>query len=297
MKRGKQTKDRIPWETSVMNNRVFLHYYNRLTELAISMFEWKNLPDTIDARFMELILYSDGYAVFFRDEELGELCLQCMIGGHLDVYRVPTIRRAYATNGYNRQLDNTNSVIIYNNYLRTNSMPDMELYAQRLYDIQRTMDVNIKQQKTPAIIRASEDEKVTLMNVMKQRDDNELVIFGTKNLDLKQNFQVFPTTAPFISTELMDLKFKVWNEALTQLGISNVNMHKKERLLNDEVTRNMGSTVASKFTRLNARKEACKKINDMFGLDIDVEYRSDIEVIANMAGETFNVGNGGEENE
>ena len=111
-----------------------------------------------------------------------------------------------------------------------------------------------------------------------QYDGNEPFIFGDKNLDMN-GISVLKTDAPFVADKLMQLKFQIWNEALTYLGISNVNMHKKERLLNDEVTRNMGSTVASRYARLNARKEACKKINAMFGLNIDVEYREDIQIV------------------
>ena len=242
------------------------------------MFEWKNLPASVDPRFLELTLFSDGMAVFFRDEVLGELALQCMIGGNLDVYRVPTTRRAYATNGYNKELTEKDSVIIFNNYLHTNSMLDIEMFSRQLYEIQRTIDVNVIAQKTPVLIRCTENQRLVMKNLFMQYDGNEPFIFGDKNLDMN-GISVLKTDAPFVADKLMQLKFQIWNEALTYLGISNVNMHKKERLLNDEVTRNMGSTVASRYARLNARKEACKKINAMFGLNIDVEYREDIQIV------------------
>ena len=107
MGKGKREK----WESALLNNRTYLQYYNRLLELAINMYEWKNLPDTVDERFLELTLFSDGMAVFFRDEILGELCLQCMIGGELDVYRIPIDRTAYATNGYQMHLNNQNIIM------------------------------------------------------------------------------------------------------------------------------------------------------------------------------------------
>lgn len=273
---GKRKREK--WESALLNNRTYLQYYNRLTELAISMFEWKNLPASVDPRFLELTLFSDGMAVFFRDEVLGELALQCMIGGNLDVYRVPTTRRAYATNGYNKELTEKDSVIIFNNYLHTNSMLDIEMFSRQLYEIQRTIDVNVIAQKTPVLIRCTENQRLVMKNLFMQYDGNEPFIFGDKNLDMN-GISVLKTDAPFVADKLMQLKFQIWNEALTYLGISNVNMHKKERLLNDEVTRNMGSTVASRYARLNARKEACKKINAMFGLNIDVEYREDIQVV------------------
>ncbi|MDY4748201.1 MAG: hypothetical protein SO251_05320 [Candidatus Fimisoma sp.] len=68
-------KDRQFWESAIMNNSTFRQYYNRLVELSISMFEWKNLPDSVDPRFLELTLFTDGQAVFFEDEVMGFLAL------------------------------------------------------------------------------------------------------------------------------------------------------------------------------------------------------------------------------
>lgn len=266
------------WESAWLNNRTYIHYYNRLTELAISMFEWKNLPDSIDPRFLELVLFSDGMAVFFKDEVLGYLALQTMIGGNLDVYRIPKIRRAYAANSYTRSLDEKDSVIIFNNMLHTNCLTDVELFARRLYECDRTIDVNIKAQKTPVMIACDENQRLTMKNLYQQYDGNEPFIFGGKDMDIKK-IQAIVTGAPYVADKVMQTKFQIWNEAMTYLGISNVNMHKKERLLNDEVTRNMGSTVASRYTRLEMRKQACKKINEMFGLNIDVDYREDIQLV------------------
>ena len=113
-----------------MNDRTYIQYYNRLTELATTMFSWKNLPNTIDARFLEMTLFSDGVAVFFKDDVMGFLALQCMIGGNLNVYRIPVDRTAYATNGYNQKLNATNSVLIFNNYLHTNSTLDVEMFSK-----------------------------------------------------------------------------------------------------------------------------------------------------------------------
>ena len=47
-------------ESAYKNNKLYLYYFNRLKELAISMFEWKNLPSSVDTRFLELTLFNDG---------------------------------------------------------------------------------------------------------------------------------------------------------------------------------------------------------------------------------------------
>ena len=272
---SRQRKNRECWESAYMNNRTYQYYYDRLMELAISMFEWKNLPPSIDPRFLELTLFSKGYAVFFKDKDLDDfVALTCMITGKWDIYRTPIDRRAYATNGYNKALDNTDSVLIYNNYLRMPSMKEIELFAERLYKLDRTIDVNINAQKTPVVISCTEAQRLTMKQLYMQWSGFEPFIFGDTNLDLN-NIKVLNTNAPYVADKIQELKTQIWNEAMTYLGISNVNTTKKERLITDEVTRELGSTVASKYTRLNARKDACKKINEMFNLNIDVEYRED----------------------
>jgi len=276
------------WQSTYLNNRSYLHYYNRLTELAISMFEWKGLPDTIDPRFLELTLFTDGMAVYFKDDVIGDLALHTMIGGNLSVYNIPKIRRAYATNGYNKPLNEKNSVIIFNNMLHTNSLMDIEHFAQKLYVCDRTIDVNINAQKTPILIACGENKRLTLKNVYMQYEGNEPVIYSTDDLDLKQ-LQVLKTDAPYVADKIMVTKTQIWNEAMTYLGISNVNMQKKERMLSDEVTRNMGSTVASRYTRLEMRKQACLEINRMFGTNISVEYREDVQLVEEI-GEESEVG-------
>lgn len=267
-------RDRQFWESERMNNAVFTQYYNRLTELSISMFEWKNLPDSIDQRFMELALFADGMSVFFKDDVLGFLCLRCMIGGTWDVYNVPRLRTAYATNGYQNRLNEENSVIIFNNALRTPSRLDVEVYARRLWDLDRTVDVNAKAQKTPIIISCTEPQRLTMKNLYMKYEGNEPFIFGDKNLN-PEALRVLRTDAPFIADKIQQLKTQIWNEALTALGISNVSYQKKERLISDEVIRNMGGVIANRYSRLNARRQACDEINRMFGLDIACDYRED----------------------
>lgn len=270
----RKPKDSMFCESMLMNNRTYLQYYNRLTELALSMFEWKGLPETIDPRFLEMCLYADGMCVFFEDEVLGYLGLQCVLGGRFNVYRIPIERRAFATNGYQKNLDDTNSVIIWNNYLHTNSMLDVEMFSKRLYNLDRAIDVNANAQKTPVLIQCDESQRLTMKNLYKQYEGNEPFIFGTKGLDTN-GIKVLTTGAPYVADKLYELKTQLWNEALTYLGISNTNVVKKERLISDEVTRNLGGVIASRYSRLEARRQACEQINKMFGLNVSVDYRSD----------------------
>lgn len=267
------------WESQKYNQAGFIQYYNRLMSLSISMFEWKNMPSSVDVRFLEYCLFGDGFVVFFKDEVMGFLALRCMIGGRLNVYQIPMQRRAYASNGYNRELDENNSVIIWNNELHTNSALDVELFAKRLYEIDRVIDVNVKAQKTPLFISCDETQRLTMKNLYMKYEGNEPLIFGDNKNVSPNSIQVINTDAPYRGQELYDLKIRYYNEALTYLGISNISFQKKERMVSDEVIRNMGGTIANRYARLNARKQACKAINLMFGDELEDEvdcvYRED----------------------
>lgn len=280
-----KVKNRQFWQSLNFNNATFMQYYNRLAELSVAMFDWKNVPDSIDVRFLELALFGDGMAVFFYEENLGQyLALRTTIGGRLNLYEIPTERRAFATNGYQRTLDESNSVIIYNNMLHTNSVLEVTNFSKRLWDLDRTIDINAAAQKTPILLKCDESQRLTLKNLYKQWSGNEPVIYGDKGLQTNP-IEVLTTGAPFVCDKLYQLKTQIWNEALTYLGISNVSYQKKERMLEDEVMRNMGGTIASRYSRLIARKQACEQINKMFGLNIDVEFREDFntDIIENSA--------------
>ena len=259
------------WETAFDNRVGYQHYLDRLTELSMCMFDWKGLPDTIDARFLELALFFDGMAVFFKDEVMGYLALQVMIGGQLDVYRIPVDRRAYAVNGYQKALTNTDSVIIFNNLIHTTGQMDCLMFAKRLWKYDEVIDINVNAQKTPVLISCDETDRLTMKNLYMKYEGNEPFIFGDKRLT-SNSLQVLSTEAPYIAENLYQLKTEYWNEALSFLGIPNINIQKKERMITDEVTRNMGGTIASRESKLKARKQACEQINKMFGLNISCDF-------------------------
>lgn len=263
----------------MMNNKTYIQYLNRLTELSISMFEWKNLPETVDPRYIELHLFQNGVMVYFNDSAIGDLCLDCVVSGRYNIYGDPILRRAYSSyNNYQAMLKENNSVIIWNNMLHTNSYLDCDMFARRLYVLDRIIDINAKAQSTPVLLQGSEKQRLTLLNLYKEFDGNSPFIFGDSSLD-PSALKSIQTGAPYVADKLYQLKTQLWNEALTYLGISNINIQKKERLITDEVTRNQGGTIASRYSRLNSRREAAKKINKMFGTNIEVNYREDFQQV------------------
>lgn len=271
----RRNKDR--WSAAYLNNRIYDYYITRLTELALSRFEWEGLPESMDGRFLEYTLMTDGVSVLFEDEVMGPLNMQVMLDGRLNQYRIPVTRRAYAVNGYSKELDESNSVLIYNNMLRTNSINTLQTFAYKLWEIDRTMQVNTNAQKTPVVITCDENQRLTMKNLYAQYEGNEPFIFGSNNLDLK-GIQVLETGAPYVVDKLRQEKTEVWNEAMTYLGISNLVVNKRERVVSDEVQRGMGSTIASRYSALQMRQTACDQFNKMFGYNISVRYRENSQI-------------------
>lgn len=260
------------------NNYNYINYFNRLVEIGISVYEWINVPSSVDTRFLELVLLSEGQILWFKDDVVENyVVMQFASGGDLDIYRVPTIRDAYAVNGYTNTLYNYDSVIIYNNLLRETSMLAIDKFASDLVLLDSIIRINANSQKTPIMIRCSENQRLTIENLFMQYDGNAPVIFGDKSLDLNA-MSVLKLDAPFNADKIYELKTNIWNEALTYFGVPNVSIQKKERLITDEVNRTMGGVIASGYSRLTARKNACKQINEMFGLDVDCKIREGIDV-------------------
>ena len=275
----------------IMNHRTFWDYYYRLLGLSVNLFEWKNIPDTIDPRFLELTLIERGYAVYFNDEVLGDLALPCRIGTPLNVYRIPVRRTAYAVNGYTKELTIENSVMIFNNYLHTPSVETILLFAGRLTEIERTIDVNVKAQKTPVTILCDPQQEFTFKNFYNKVSENEPVIIGNVQGFSLDSVKVLNTVSPYVGDKLNILKRQIWNEALTFLGIENVSSDKKERLVSDEVETNLGAVAAQRYTLLNSRREAAEKINKMFGTNIEVNFRAETrteERIADLPENEYN---------
>lgn len=259
--------DREFWESARLNNATFISHYRRITELGAATIKWKNCPETVNQRFAQLARIAEGKSVFFKDPELGFLDLRVVRGGQFDAYGDPTSFIAKGVNSYQRSLTPEDGVIVYNNYMRTSARQDIELFALRLYNIDRAIDLNVKAQKTPLIIQCNEDQRLTMLNMYKNYDGNAPIIYGTKELD-PQSLKAFTTQAPYTADRLYQLKVQIWNEVLTYWGISNISYAKKERMVTDEVARGMGGVMACRAIRLNEQLSAAEKINRLFGLDV-----------------------------
>lgn len=258
---------------SELNDRTFTDYFYRLMLMARSVFEWKGLPNGIDEKWIERYLFTDGKCMFFKDDEKGFMVTKCTAAGPLNPYDEPTKLRAYGTNYVGGDYENNETcILIRNNDEMMPTSPTIQLYAMRLAELSRTIDINIHAQKTPVLIKCSDKQRMTLKQVYKQWSGYEPVIFGDKNMDT-EGIQVFKVDAPVVFDKLQIQKHEIWNEAMTFLGINNANMDKRERLVDDEVQANNEQIELSASVMLKARERACELINKKFGLNVSVGLR------------------------
>lgn len=282
-------------DNKLMNNITYYNYLYDFMNLYMSVFEWKNLPEGCDERMLEWWLMFNGFVGFIHDDllekaapeeaPLGYAVMQLMLQGQMNMYQLPKDYRSYCVdpNVPNLMLDKSNCVICFDNQIRISPFAKLSMYASRLSNIERSIDVNVAQQKTPKIIKCNEAVKLSLENFMKKVAENAFYIMADDRLDLT-SIEVLDNTSPYVGGDLNTLKHQITNECLTFCGIENTNTDKKERMITNEVMSNMGDVEAHRFTRLNPRKKAEKAMNEMLdrmdydGLPVEVNYRAGVYI-------------------
>ena len=263
------------------NNITFSYYYYKLMLIVKALFEWENLPNGLEARWIEKYLFEDGACVFFKDKNLGFMVAGIAQDGGVNCYGDTTTLTPVAVNyvysGDKPLMNGEDCYIIRNNDLRLPEFGVVRYYAYKLCNLDRAIDVNIEAQKTPTIVRCTDKQRLSLKNAINQRRDNEPVMYVDESLDLNA-ITTLDLKPPMVFKDLQVQKHMLINEFFTDIGVNNANMDKRERMVANEVEANNEQVKASEDVLLRCRQEACKKINDIFGLNIKVRRRELEEV-------------------
>ena len=289
-------------DTILLNQDTYFDYLDRFKKIALSIFDWKNLPDSMDSRFLELSLYYLGKAALLRDKNIF-MDLKAAWNGNVNMYGLPTKINCWSYNlniskktfmgGLDTISDSNRdeyAVLVMNNFDMIPTAPTLELFAKRLAECQRACDSNVKQQKYPYVVLTTKAQELTFRNLANQIDDGELFIYGDKDgLNLDQ-IRTIKTDAPYVADKLTEYKKEIWNEALTFLGISNID-YKRERMISSETDSKNELINLNLQSYLIPRKKACDQFNQLFGLTgdkaIDVVVRSDLHNIVKELENSF----------
>lgn len=251
--------------SQLSNFQCYIMTRNKMVDLAENVLKKKNLPLYIDESYVNKILLTQGSICFFVDEVLGLLALPWISIAGLDVYGRPRRVQCYGANGYSSKiLKQGEFVIMYDNTSKRSLYPMVCQYAERFANAVRTQDINIAQQKSNRIWKTSPGQEKSISDIINNIDENVENVITYSGLDIAET-QAILSVAPFVADKIDEYKANLWNEFLGSIGISNINLNKKERLIKDEVQSQLGGTIAMRSSRFDAQKRAIEEINLKFG--------------------------------
>ena len=216
-------------DSMILQSETFDNYLDRFRKLALSIFEWVNLPSSMNARFLEKTLYYEGRATLLKTEKYGFINSRCSSNGGINIYDLPNSFNCYSYDGLQefRSLytgftgsdsDFDECILVQNDWDMLPTCGSMELFALRLTIAETSCDSNVNLQKFPLIIAGDEKQRLFLENLMNQFLGNQPIIIGDKKqLNGENLLKAIKTDVPFVADKLMDYKKEIWNEALTYL--------------------------------------------------------------------------------
>lgn len=250
--------------------RLFKHYQL----MACNRFKWHNLPNGIESRHIEKFLFECGQCFFYKDKNLGLICLPCTNSCSPNIYGDTIQVNVTSYNGrINKTLSTDKGVRILANDLMLPTRYFIEHYVQKMDDVETVIKRNLKQQMKPFVVTATEKNLLSVKNIINDVDNGEEVVITDKNLSEEgfEGFKLLLTGVEYLIDKLEMERKAVESELLSFLGINNVSTEKKERLLTDEVNANNEYTLTNLDLEFKTRKLACDLINEKFDLNIYVE--------------------------
>lgn len=252
------TSERIAQEK---NLSTLDRWIEHLAQVSIASIEW-DVPDTIDPIYLERELYYHGKVIFFAVEE-GLVALSGFGPSRPNLYGIPVERTVRAKNGFAADLDQTNSVICYNNVTRTPGSVSALSYATRLAELDRIIQLNARAQKTPVLLKAPKEAQLTVENAYGSYDENAEVIRINNDYD-PEAISVLNLGVPFQGNELRALQQSILEEFLRTRGIGSANAGKAERLNTSEVAAGNSGLLICQRAILLPRLQACDLVNKRF---------------------------------
>lgn len=242
---------------------------------SLTMFEWKNLPDTLPAVEIEKQLQTNGYTIIGKVQG-NVYAFQGGFSGQ-DPYNQPTT--AIVNNPslkYNGTFTiNENCVIIKNDDMQQGLIHIYNKYGMLLIENQITMLMTDYNYRMPFTISSKDDTTTqSAREYLQKIIDGSLGVIGEAKLF--DALKVTPTNNKGVNSfaDLYGYQQFIEAQLNNTIGLATNNNMKRERLTTNEIEVNKNASFPLIDNMLRNRKQAVEKINKMFDLDIDVEFSS-----------------------
>lgn len=250
-------------------------YYKWMTyieRLAMSRFQWNNLPEGCSERYLERILMMMGQAVFFKHEET-LMATKVAINGKFTVYHDPTSMISIGDNGWHYQIPAGEGVMVYDTLLRKNQYPILTDFATELAELDGIRRTNRRQQRAQVIITAPESRQADLQRMLKDLTMNEWVGM-TVEKGLAESVEAVKLGIDYKQSDFQEEETNIINKIYSFLGIEHLPYEKSERLVTSEASIATDAIARIREDALLARQFAAEQVNEMYGTDISVEWRT-----------------------
>lgn len=258
---------RKPADVDGVMNASAYYYRLYLLKKLFGRFTFENVPAGWDHDYMLETLFMDGFFVV-TDTEAGVLPLKCGLSG-INVFQKPTtaIVANPVLGNFERIID-VDCVICQLQPNYEGVFPLINRYATMLAMCDSSIAVNLMNTKASFIFGASNKAQAeTYKQLYDKIASGEPAVFIKDGLTTEDMF-VIPAKQNFIADDVQILKRKIVNEFLTEIGINNANLDKRERLTDNEVEANDQEVISNIQCWIDNISWGINKINQMFGLDL-----------------------------
>lgn len=275
-----ETSQVTPSTVHVKDSGLCRYFTKYLLQKAMSVFEW-DLPATWNKDYFLYVLYCWGYVAVVNTDKFGVIPQGCGLKGY-DVFYAPThavIKNPLLSGILEPRIGNQCELL----KLQPDFSGILDLvghYAEQMALASQSVSVNLLNSKLSYVFTAKTKALAeSLKKMYDQIASGEPAVVIDSRLknaaDGEETWKAFEQNVGgnYIVTNLLADLRKIEAMFDTEIGIPNANTDKRERLIQDEVNANNIETYSKCAMWLENLQDACKRVNDMFGLSISVRWR------------------------
>lgn len=285
------------WQNSATNAATYWSWWQLFYTAAVTSFEWEGLPDGVDARFLEQVLFFNGTAAVTQRTDTPNAIMPHIVAGYaaqgkLDCYNNPNkivmttangqtftrhastwIKRHGNRYGSTRKIMPQNAVVGWDSITRRPLFNIIDLACRRLAEFDITIDQHVRAERAPFIFAVPEEGKANAEALYNRIDSGQPAIYVTPLMQSVVQGTVLQTGIDYVGDKLLNDELKIVSQTYTALGIdNNASAEKKERVQTAETLANNEQFLIQRESRLRARQDMADAMNRVFGSECSVRW-------------------------